>query len=166
MHGPVAADRAGLRTRWTLVAVVAPVVVALDQLTKWWALQALDDRTIDLVWTLRLRLIFNTGSAFGLGSRFAPLIALVAVVVITFVLRAQRALSGWPARFGAALVVGGAVGNLVDRLFREGGGVLGGAVVDFVDFQWWPVFNVADVCICVGAALLALTAGRTDKPPA
>jgi len=161
VDGPVIAERASVRTRWALVAVVAPIVVAVDQLTKWWALQALDDRTIDLFWTLRLRLLFNTGSAFGLGSRFAPIIALVAVVVITVVLRAQRALTGWPARFGAALVVGGAVGNLLDRLFREGGGFLGGAVVDFVDLQWWPVFNVADACICVGATLLAFTAGRT-----
>ena len=163
MDGPVIAERASVRTRWALVAVVAPIVVAVDQLTKWWALQVLDDQTIDLVWTLRLRLLFNTGSAFGLGSRFAPIIALVAVVVVTVVLRAQRALTGWPARFGAALVVGGAVGNLLDRLFRDGGGFLGGAVVDFVDFQWWPVFNVADACICVGAALLAFTAGRTPE---
>ena len=163
MDGPVIAERPSVRTRWALVAVVAPIVVAVDQLTKWWALQVLDDRTIDLVWTLRLRLLFNTGSAFGLGSRFAPIIALVAVVVVTVVLRAQRALTGWPARFGAALVVGGAVGNLLDRLFRDGGGFLGGAVVDFVDFQWWPVFNVADACICVGAALLAFTAGRTPE---
>ncbi len=72
MDGPVIAERASVRTRWLLVAVVAPIVVVVDQLTKWWALQALDDRTIDLVWTLRLRLLFNTGSAFGLGSRFAP----------------------------------------------------------------------------------------------
>ena len=164
MNGPVIVERAGVRARWALVAVVVPVVVALDQLTKWWALQVLDDRTIDLVWTLRLRLIFNTGSAFGLGSRFAPLIALVAVVVIAFVLRAQRALTGWPSRFGAALVVGGAVGNLLDRLFREGGGLLGGAVVDFVDLQWWPVFNVADACIVVGGALLALCSLRRPAP--
>ena len=164
MDGPVIAERASVRTRWLLVATVAPIVVAVDQLTKWWALQALDDRTIDLVWTLRLRLLFNTGSAFGLGSRFAPIIALVAVVVVTVVLRAQRALTSWPARFGAALVVGGAVGNLLDRLFRDGGGFLGGAVVDFVDLQWWPVFNVADACICVGATLLAFTAGRTERP--
>jgi signal peptidase II len=57
-------------------------------------------------------------------------------------------------------VVGGAIGNLLDRVFREGGGLLGGAVVDFVDLQWWPVFNVADVAICVGAVLLSLTASR------
>ncbi len=52
------------------------------------------------------------------------------------------------------------MGNLLDRLFRAGNGLLEGAVVDFIDFQWWPVFNVADMAITGGAALLALTAWR------
>jgi signal peptidase II len=136
------------------------LVVGLDQLTKAWALSTLDDRTIDLFWTLRLRLVFNTGSAFGLGSRYSPIIALVAVVVVLVLLRAGRGLRGRGALVAVGLVVGGAVGNLLDRIFREGGGLLGGAVVDFVDFEWWPVFNVADVAICVGAVLLSLTASR------
>ena len=61
-----------------------------------------------------------------------------------------------------ALVLGGALGNLADRAFRDGQGFLGGAVIDFIDLQWWPVFNVADAAITVGAATLALTLGR-DK---
>jgi signal peptidase II len=148
------------RPWWAPVAAVALVVTALDQVTKWWALNALDDRTIDLIWTLRLRLVFNTGSAFGLGSRYTPIIALVAVAVVLVLLRAGSTLRGrWPL-LAVGLVVGGAVGNLLDRVFREGGGLLGGAVVDFIDFQWWPVFNVADIAICVGAVLLSLTASR------
>jgi len=55
-------------------------------------------------------------------------------------------------------VLGGALGNLGDRMFRAGDGFLGGAVIDFVDVQWWPVFNLADASLCVGAVLLALTA--------
>jgi signal peptidase II len=55
------------------------------------------------------------------------------------------------------LVVGGALGNIADRLFRDGGW-LRGRVIDFIDFQWFPVFNVADSCINVGGALLVLTA--------
>ena len=55
-------------------------------------------------------------------------------------------------------IAGGALGNLADRLFRSGEGFLGGAVVDFIDVQWWPVWNVADMAIVVGAAaLVALT---------
>ena len=148
------------RPWWAAIAATALVVVVVDQVTKAWALTTLDDRTIDLFWTLRLRLLFNTGSAFGFGSRFSPIIALVAVVVVLVLLRAGRALRGRPALVAVGLVVGGAIGNLGDRVFREGGGLLGGAVVDFIDLQWCPVFNVADVAICVGAVLLTVTAGR------
>ncbi|HEV2767996.1 MAG TPA: signal peptidase II [Acidimicrobiales bacterium] len=134
------------------------VVVAADQTTKWWALRALDGGAVDLVWTLRLRLVFNRGTAFGLGSRFAPLIAILAIVVIATLVRTGGALQGIWARLSLGLVLGGAIGNLLDRLFRSGGGVLGGSVVDFIDLQWWPVFNVADMAITGGAVLLALTA--------
>jgi signal peptidase II len=159
-----APSRPRLGGRWTLIGLVALLVVGLDQLTKWWALQTLDTRTIDLVWTLRLNLVLNRGAAFGLGSRYAPLIALAAVVVVVFVLGTTRGLDArWP-RLGIALVLGGALGNLTDRMFREGTGFLGGAVVDFVDLQWWPVFNVADAAVCVGAALLVLTAAREPAP--
>jgi signal peptidase II len=155
-----APSRPRLGSRWTLIGAVAAVVVGLDQLTKWWALETLDTRTIDLVWTLRLNLVMNRGAAFGLGSRYAPVIALAAVVVVLFVLGTTRGLDArWP-RLGIALVLGGALGNLADRLFREGDGLFGGAVVDFVDLQWWPVFNVADAAVCVGAVLLVLTAAR------
>ena len=157
-----ARSRAG--SRWLLIGAVAVVVVAVDQLAKWWALHELDTRTIDLPWTLRLNLTLNRGAAFGLGSKYAPLIALAAVGVVLVVLGTTRGLdSRWP-RLGVGLVLGGAVGNLADRVFREGTGFLGGAVVDFVDLQWWPVFNVADAAVCVGAVLLVLTAGREPTP--
>ena len=147
--------------RWILVAAVAAAVVILDQSAKWWALQALDGaRSIDVVWTLRLRLVFNRGTAFGLGSRFGPLIAVLAVVVVGVLARAGSTLRGRAARTSLGLVLGGAVGNLVDRLVRDGSGFLGGGVVDFIDLQWWPVFNVADMAITGGAVLLALTAWR------
>jgi len=150
------------------VVTVAVMVVVLDQSTKWWALLALDGaRSIDVIWTLRLRLVFNRGTAFGLGSRFGPLIAVLAAVVVAVLARAGNALRGRAARVSLGLVLGGAVGNLIDRLLREGSGLLGGAVVDFVDLQWWPVFNVADMAITGGAALLALTAWRDpglDEP--
>jgi signal peptidase II len=150
--------RAG--SRWALIGVVAAAVVTLDQLTKWWARETLDTRTIDLPWTLRLNLTLNRGAAFGLGSKYAPIIALAAVGVVVVVLGTTRGLDArWP-RIGVGLVLGGAFGNLADRLFREGSGFLGGAVVDFIDFQWWPVFNVADAAVCTGAALLVLTAAR------
>jgi len=154
------AGRARVGARWALIGLVAVAVIAVDQLTKWWALETLDTRTIDLPWTLRLNLILNRGAAFGLGSRYAPLIALAAVGVVVVVLGSTRGLDArWP-RLGVGLVLGGALGNLADRVFREGPGFLGGAVVDFIDLQWWPVFNVADAAVSVGAVLLVLTAAR------
>ena len=149
------------RHRWALPVAVAGVLVAVDQATKWWALGALDGgRTIDLFWTLRLRLVFNSGAAFGVGAAYAPVLALVAVAVVVVLLRAGRALQGvWP-RLALGLVLGGAVGNLLDRALRGGGELLGGAVVDFVDLQWWPVFNVADMAVSAGVVLLVLTAWR------
>ena len=140
---------------------VAAVVVAVDQATKWLALDRLaGGREVDLVWTLRLRLVFNRGGAFGLGSRFAPVIALVGVAVGVGLLRGRHQLVGVLPLVAAGMVVGGAIGNLLDRVLRDGHGFLGGAVVDFVDVQWWPVFNVADSAICVGAVVLALTMSR------
>jgi signal peptidase II len=86
------------------------------------------------------------------------------VCVVVVVLGTTRGLDArWP-RLGVGLVLGGALGNLTDRVFREGTGFLGGAVVDFVDLQWWPVFNVADAAVCVGALLLVLTAAREPDP--
>ncbi len=143
------------------MGAVAGVVLLADQLTKAVALATLDDgNSVELVGSLRLRLVFNRGTAFGLGSRFAPLIALLGVVVVAVLARAGGTLQRPWARIGLGLMLGGAVGNLADRLLRAGGGALGGAVVDFIDLQWWPVFNLADAAITVGAVLLALTAGN------
>ncbi len=148
------------RHRWPTLGSVALVVVAADQLAKTWALRALADRTIDLVGSLRLRLVFNTGSAFSIGAGLGPVLVLVGVVVVIVLLRASRDLVGTPALVALGLVLGGAIGNLADRVLRGGEGLLSGAVVDFVDLQWWPVFNVADMAICAGVALLALALGR------
>ena len=139
---------------------MAAVVVALDQVTKSWALAALSDGPHDLVWTLRLRLTFNSGAAFSLGSGFPWLfvaLGLVMLAVMTVVV-VRGDLPRWPAA-ALGLVAGGAVGNLIDRLFRDHDG----AVVDFIDLQWWPVFNVADASIFLGVLLLILTWRDTDR---
>jgi signal peptidase II len=149
----------GRRALPPLVAVGA-AVVAVDHLTKWWALRELRTRDIDLVGSLRLHLVHNNGAAFGLGSRFAPLIALLAVVVVVGVVGWGRGLRSRVPQVAVAAIVGGAVGNLLDRLLRDGSGFMGGPVVDFIDLQWWPVFNVADMAVTIGAVVLALTAGR------
>ncbi|QXC63455.1 signal peptidase II [Aquihabitans sp. G128] len=142
------------------------VVVLLDQLTKHWALNRLDDGSVvDVVGSLRFNLAYNTGTAFSLGSGkgLGPWISVLAIVVVV-------GLSlGYTSRFrlgavAAGLIAGGAIGNLADRAFRGDDGFLHGAVIDFVDLQWWPVFNLADAAIVVGAGLLVLASLRAPAP--
>ncbi len=145
-------------------AGVAVVSVAVDQGTKSWALEALENRDpIQVLGSLQLRLAFNSGVAFSLGSGSGLVIVPLALVVVVVVVYVARHMAGPLAAAAVGLVVGGAVGNLVDRLFRGHDG----AVVDFIDLQWWPVFNVADACIVVGGGLLALCSLRrpTSEPP-
>lgn len=147
--------------RIPLVLAVAGTWLALDQLTKWWATTALDDRTIDLVWTLRFNLAFNTGGSFSLGDGFGPVIGVIAIGVVVLLLWMGRTVTHPVGVVALGLVLGGALGNLADRAFREGpGGFLGGAVVDFIDLQWWPIFNVADIGIVCGGIALAVLALR------
>ena len=154
------------RARWRLLLGVAAVVLVADQLTKWWATETLDDRMIDLVGSLRLRLVMNYGSAFSIAQGRGALISLLALVIVAVLLRSGRYATRPASAFAIGLVVGGAIGNLLDRAFREGDGFLGGGVVDFVDLQWWPVFNVADSAIVVGAMVLFLAELReeADEP--
>lgn len=162
--GQVETERRSRRHNLVLLGVGA-LVVAVDQLTKWWALEALGDRDIDLFWTLRLHLVHNTGAAFGLGQDLDTVIAVVALVFVAGVAWASwggRRLSFSPVLLG--MVLGGAVGNLADRAARSGDGFLGGAVVDFIDLQWWPVFNAADSAIVVAGVILVLTAPRHGQP--
>jgi signal peptidase II len=136
------------------VVGVAIGVIALDQLTKWWAVDSLRDRTIHLVWTIELQLTRNTGAAF---SRFVgqgPLIAVGALAIVGYLLWQGRTVSTRLGAVAIGMVLGGALGNLADRAFRGGSGFLQGAVVDFINPQWWPVFNVADACVVIGAILL------------
>jgi signal peptidase II len=153
------------RTRARLVAlrgplIIAAAVVVVDQLTKHWALNTLDgNRVIDLVGSLRLNLAFNKGMAFSQGEGVGRLVPILAVTVVAALLMTVgRSSSRW-FTLGVGLIIGGSLSNVVDRLFR-GDGWLDGAVVDFIDVQWWPVFNLADTAIVVGAGLLLLTSLR------
>lgn len=148
-----------LRNNRLLLSAVAAAILLADQLTKLWALRALENDTIHLFWTIRLRLVFNQGTAFGLGSSFAPAITVAALIVSLLLIgltwsTPRRSVAGL-----AGLILGGALGNLGDRAFR-GSGFFGGSVVDFVDPQWWPVFNVADAAISVGVVLLLVLGVR------
>ena len=140
---------------WRGALLVGASVLLLDQLTKWWAVANLDSgRVIDLVWTLRLRTVFNTGAAFSQGEGLGPIFAVLILAVVVLLVRLGAKADDPGARICVGAIIGGAFGNLADRAFRAGHGFFGGAVVDFIDFQWWPVFNVADSAIVVGGVLI------------
>lgn len=155
------------RGAWRWPVAIALVVVIVDQLTKHWAVTSLgSDRDIHVVWTLQFNLAFNNGMAFGQGRGLGPVIGVVATLVIVFLLVSLRNESSRMSMIGMGLLIGGAAGNLIDRLFR-GDAWLNGAVVDFIDLQWFPIFNVADMAVNVGAVLLILSSilsARSNGP--
>jgi signal peptidase II len=79
------------------------------------------------------------------------MLAIVVIAILIFTLRKQSSVVSLVA---TGCIIGGAIGNVLDRVFR-GSGFMGGAVVDFIDFRWWPVFNVADIGIVCGAIAVA-----------
>ena len=145
--------------RALVVALLATAgaVVLLDQLTKAWAVRTLrDGRMIDVVGSLaQLRLFRNPGAAFSFATGTTWIFTVVATVVSIVIVRISRRLGSalWAITLG--LLLGGAVGNLLDRLFREPG-FARGHVVDFIDLPRLFVFNLADASITVAAVLIAL----------
>ncbi len=151
---------ASRRLIW-LFCLVAIVVFVLDQTSKGWALAALADGLPRSVWDdyLRLSLVRNPGAAFSLGTGSTWVLTVLAAIVLVVLIRASRRLGslGWTWAFG--LILGGALGNLTDRLIRDPGfGV--GHVVDFIDYNGWFVGNVADIAIVLAAGLIGLLAMR------
>src|SRR5205814_7583518 len=116
---------------------------------------------VSIVRSIRLALTHNSAGAFGLGSGVVPVVvlAVVALVVVLFVV--GRSVDRRSVAVALGLVLGGALGNLADRVFRAPG--FGrGSVIDFVDLRWWPVFNVADAAITCGCVVLVLlSVGRS-----
>jgi len=153
----------GARGGLKLTLVVAAGWFVLDQLTKRWALNALQDRNIEVFWTLRFNLAFNSGMAFSQGRGLGPVIGVVALVVVVVLVLSLRKGTTTLGAVATGMIIGGAAGNIADRIFRADGGFLTGPVIDFIDFQWWPIFNVADIGIVVGGVLLLVAAWRADK---
>lgn len=156
--------------RIRLLIAVALTVLGGDVATKVLAVARIDPQQPVVVpgGFLELRLLRNPGAAFSLATGMTWLLTIVAVVVVVVIVRMARRLrsSGWA--WGLGLVLGGAIGNLADRLFRAPG-PLQGRVVDFVALvhdgrSIWPVFNVADSCIITGGALLVLMAFLGREP--
>ncbi len=155
----------GRRLAYAAIIVVASV--ALDQTSKEWALNKLESgRTIDVLPTVEFDLAFNSGFSFSTGSGRGNLVGLLVIALCIFI--------GWqiwresrPVRaFLYAVILGGAIGNLLDRVFRADDGFLSGEVIDFIDVSWYAVFNVADmfvVCGCVAFVIHELLSHRADR---
>jgi signal peptidase II len=153
-----------VRRQIGMAAGVAALLIALDQITKKWAVHSLTEGVRRHVFsTLHFQLHFNSGMAFsrgqGMGRIIGVLAVAVSVVLFASLRRARRPL----AVIAVGLVAGGAVGNVLDRLFRSKGGFLNGSVVDFIDLRFWPIFNIADSGVVVGAALLIVDSWRHDR---
>ena len=149
--------------------LIALVVLALDQASKWWILVSVMNppQLIEIMPMFNLVLTWNRGVSFGMfamGHDIGPwILSIVAVVIVTALLFWLRKAEGRLVPIAIGLIVGGAIGNVIDRMIH-------GAVVDFLDVYWgsyhWPAFNVADSGITVGAVLLvvdSLFSGRPQK---
>ena len=157
-------DRLGLPTgarRLGVAVGVMMAVVVADQVTKWWAVTRLAHGSIHVIGTLDLELARNTGASFSLfqGKAFVLVPVAVVLVAVLAVMAWRAPSAGRAAVFG--LILGGALGNLCDRFFRNDHG----AVVDFVALHFWPTFNVADASIVVGCVLLLVSLVRGPRLP-
>jgi signal peptidase II len=164
----------GRNHRITLWAAVAAVVFLLDQATKWWAQRALADQrprhVIDGL--LQFHLTHNAGAAFSMGTGYTIVLTLIALVVVVVCIKMASRLgsTGWAVALG--LLLGGALGNVTDRIVRDPA-PFRGHVVDFIELPHWPVFNVADSAISCAAVLFVLLSlrgvhldGSLDSRPA
>lgn len=140
-----------------LLVLIAIAVVAADQATKVWALSALTEgeRTPILGDLLGLTLVFNSGAALSIATGQTWILTLAALAVTIVVLRVAGRLGSRTWAVALGLLLGGAVGNLIDRLIREPG-VGRGEVVDFIAYADWFVGNVADIAIVAAAGLMIL----------
>ena len=141
-----------------LALVAAGLIVLFDQVTKWIAVRTLSDEPVSLIdGFLQFRLVKNPGASFSLFQGGGAVIALVAIAAVVLIFLVVQEVPSRLESLALGLVLGGAVGNLLDRVFR-GDGFLNGKVIDFVDFDFFPTFNVADSAITIGAILAVLLA--------
>jgi signal peptidase II len=150
--------------RVLLLAVIATVIVALDLITKIIAVALLTpgESPRILGGLIHFSLIRNPGAAFSMATGMTWILAIIAIVVVVVIIRMAPRLRSTPWAVCLGLILGGAIGNLIDRIFRSPG-FMQGHVVDFVSVfgpnaEYFPVFNVADSAITIGGITLVVTA--------
>jgi len=154
----------GARRLAAWLYATAGMTYLADRLTKLWAERSLAGRPPVTVipGVLQLNYTTNSGGAFGLGQSAPWVFAAATIVVAAAIVASSFRLRNALAAVSLGLILGGAFGNLTDRAVR-GEGLLSGRVVDFIDFHVWPVFNLADSAIVIGALLLAVGGIRRER---
>lgn len=142
---------------WLFVLPLA--VVILDQFFKYIVVEnmALGESIPIIEEVFHLTYILNPGAAFGMFAHNRLFFIAIAIVVIGIIIWARREIlaSPWEVKAGCGLFLGGAIGNLIDRARQ-------GLVIDFFDFRIWPVFNIADIAICIGVGLIIWNLLKTE----
>lgn len=142
---------------WFFVLPLA--VVILDQFSKYIVVEnmALGESIPIIEEVFHLTYILNPGAAFGMFAHNRLFFIAIAVIVIGIIIWARREIlaSPWEVKAGCGLFLGGAIGNLIDRARQ-------GLVIDFFDFRIWPVFNIADIAICIGVGLIIWNLLKTE----
>ena len=158
---PAPVRTGGRRRLYAVLLGIAAVVLVLDQASKVWALHSLTPGApVDLVGSfLRLNLIRNPGAAFSIGNGSTWLLTAVSLGILVWVVIGARKVGNMPWAVALGLLLGGALGNLVDRLLRAPGPGRG-HVVDFIDYFGLFIGNVADVAIVAGAGIIMVLAYR------
>lgn len=162
---PTTVDAVTPLARTVTMAAVLVFTIGSDQLTKRWALDRLGDgSTIAIAPTIEFDLLFNTGFSFGTGQGRGQIIGVVVIAMIGYlVYHLIQAVT--PRRvILLSAILGGAIGNLIDRIVRADDGALSGAVIDFIDVEWFAVFNLADVYVVCGAILLMVLELLGNQP--
>ena len=142
---------------WLFVLPLA--VVILDQFSKYIVVEnmALGESIPIIEEVFHLTYILNPGAAFGMFANNSLFFIAIAVIVIGIIIWVRREIlaSPWEGKAGCGLFLGGAIGNLIDRARQ-------GLVIDFFDFRIWPVFNIADIAICIGVGLIIWNLLKTE----
>ena len=159
---PLAAPERRRRLVALLLSLAAAVLV-VDQLTKAWALSALDAERRDVLGSLLgLQLVFNKGAALSIAEGMTWVLTLVATIVVVVIVRVARRIGSTAWAVALGLLLGGAVGNLVDRLAREPG-FARGHVIDFIAYLDWFVGNVADIALTLAAVIIIWRSWRGHR---
>lgn len=157
---PIEEDSPRRKAPYPILLLLAALVIGADQATKEWALRSLGDGPVDLVeGVVRFRLAFNPGGAFGLFADHSEVFLVATIVVVGLILLWVRHLDDPRLAAPLGLIVGGGLGNVFDRIFRDHGG----RVVDFIDLHVWPVFNVADMGVVTGVAVILILSFRAPE---